>query len=56
MLALLLRATAAYGVVLAAHLTTIVICFAVAPYTRFVHAAYRFLAIVADNIERGPGG
>ena len=52
---LLLRATPAYGVVLVAHLTTIVICFAVAPYTRFMHAVYRFLAIVADNLERGPG-
>jgi hypothetical protein len=35
-----------------AHLTTIVVCFAVVPYTRFMHAVYRFLAIVADNIER----
>jgi citrate/tricarballylate utilization protein len=52
MLTLLLRATPAYGVLLVAHLTTIVICFVVAPYTRFVHAGYRFLALVADNIER----
>jgi citrate/tricarballylate utilization protein len=51
MLTLLLRATPAYGLVLVAHLATIVVCFAVAPYTRFVHAVYRFLAIVADNIE-----
>lgn len=52
MLTLLLRATPAYGLVLVAHLATIVVCFAVLPYTRFMHAAYRFLAIVADNIER----
>ena len=52
MLTLLLRATPAYGLVLVAHLATIVVCFAVLPYTRFVHAVYRFLAIVADNIER----
>ena len=52
MLTLLLRATPAYGLVLVAHLATIVICFAVLPYTRFVHAVYRFLAIVADNIAR----
>jgi citrate/tricarballylate utilization protein len=38
--------------VLVAHLATIVVCFAVLPYTRFVHAVYRFLAIVADNMER----
>jgi citrate/tricarballylate utilization protein len=55
MLTLLLRATPAYGMVLVAHLTTILICFAVAPYTRFVHAVYRFLAIVADNIELSRG-
>jgi citrate/tricarballylate utilization protein len=52
MLTLLLRATPAYGLVLVAHLATIVVCFAVLPYTRFVHAVYRFLAIVADNMER----
>jgi citrate/tricarballylate utilization protein len=53
MLTLLLRATPAYGLVLVAHLTTIVVCFAVVPYTRFMHAVYRFLAIAADNIEAG---
>ena len=52
MLTLLLRATPAYGLLLVAHLATIVVCFAVLPYTRFVHAVYRFLAIVADNTER----
>ena len=52
MLTLVLRASPAYGVLLVAHLTTIVICFAAAPYTRFAHAGYRFLALVADNIER----
>jgi len=52
MLTLLLRTTPAYGLVLVAHLATIVVCFAVAPYTRFMHAVYRFLAIVGDNIER----
>ena len=56
MLTLLLRATPAYGLVLVAHLTTIVICFAVAPYTRFVHGVYRFLAIAADSIEARHAG
>jgi citrate/tricarballylate utilization protein len=55
MLTLLLRATPAYGLMLVAHLATIVVCFAVAPYTRFMHAVYRFLAIAADNIEAGGG-
>jgi citrate/tricarballylate utilization protein len=52
MLTLLLRATPAYGLLLVAHLATIVVCFAVVPYTRFMHAVYRFLAIVGDNVER----
>jgi citrate/tricarballylate utilization protein len=56
MLTLLLRATPAYGPVLILHLTTIVVCFCVFPYTRFMHAVYRFLAIVADNIEAARGG
>ena len=52
MLTLLLRATPAYGLVLVAHVATIVVCFAVLLDSRFVHAVYCFLAIVADNIER----
>jgi citrate/tricarballylate utilization protein len=56
MLTLLLRATPAYGLLLVAHLTTIVVCFAIVPYTRFMHAVYRFLAIVADTIERRRAG
>jgi citrate/tricarballylate utilization protein len=56
MLTLLLRATPAYGLALVAHLTTIVICFGIVPYTRFVHSAYRFLAIAADNIESRRAG
>jgi citrate/tricarballylate utilization protein len=52
LLTLLLRATPAFGLVLVIHLATIVVCFAIAPYTRFVHAGYRFLALVADAIEQ----
>ncbi len=51
LLTLALRATPAYGLVLIAHLATIVVCFCIAPYTRFAHSVYRLLAIVADNIE-----
>ena len=56
LLTLLLRATPAYGLVLIAHLATIVVCFCIAPYTRFAHAVYRVLAIVADNIETARAG
>ena len=52
LLTLLLRATPAFGLVLVIHLATIVVCFAIAPYTRFVHAGYRYLALVADAIEQ----
>jgi citrate/tricarballylate utilization protein len=52
LLTLLLRATPAFGLILVIHLATIVVCFAIAPYTRFVHAGYRFLALVADAIEQ----
>jgi citrate/tricarballylate utilization protein len=51
LLTLLLRATPAYGLILLAHLATIVVCFCLAPYTRFAHSVYRLLAIVADNVE-----
>ena len=55
LLTLLLRATPAFGLILVAHLATIVVCFAIVPYTRFVHAGYRFLAIVSDNLEQRAG-
>ena len=51
LLTLLFRATPAYGVILITHLAAIVVCFCVAPYTRFAHSVYRVLAIVADNID-----
>jgi hypothetical protein len=51
LLTLLFRATPAYGLILIAHLATIVVCFCLAPYTRFAHSVYRLLAIVADNVE-----
>ena len=38
--------------ILVAHLATIVICFSVAPYSRFAHIGFRFLALVCDNLER----
>jgi len=56
LLTLLLRATPAFGLILVIHLATIVVCFAIAPYTRFVHAGYRFLALVADASEQRRAG
>ena len=43
---LVLRDTAAFGPVLVIHLATVVACFALAPYTKFMHVIYRFLALV----------
>jgi citrate/tricarballylate utilization protein len=52
MLTLIFRDTPAYGLILVTHLSTIVICFTIAPYTTMVHAAYRLLAIIADALEQ----
>jgi len=56
LLTLALRATPGYGLVLITHLATIVVCFCIAPYTRFAHSVYRLLAIVADSIEAARAG
>lgn len=50
-LTLVLRDTAAFGVILLIHLGAIVYCFAVAPYTKFMHGVYRLLAIYQDELE-----
>jgi citrate/tricarballylate utilization protein len=49
LLTLVLRDTAAFGPVLAIHLAAVVACFAIAPYTKFMHVIYRFLALVHDS-------
>jgi citrate/tricarballylate utilization protein len=46
------RTTSAYGLVLIVHLAAIGLTFAAAPYSKFVHLIYRFLALVRDNLER----
>lgn len=51
LLTLVLRDTVAFAPVLAVHLAAVVACFAVAPYTKFMHVVYRFLALVHDNAE-----
>ena len=52
LLTLVLRDTAAFAPVLGVHLAAVVACFAIAPYTKFMHVVYRFLALVHDNAER----
>jgi citrate/tricarballylate utilization protein len=55
LLTLVLRDTAAFGAVLAVHLAIVVACFAIAPYTKFMHVIYRFLALVRDSAESAGG-
>jgi citrate/tricarballylate utilization protein len=52
LLLLLLRATPAMGVLLAVHLGVILALFLSLPYGKFVHAIYRFAALVRYAIER----
>jgi citrate/tricarballylate utilization protein len=53
---LLARGTDAFGVIYLLHLAAIVLCFAVAPYTKFMHIVFRFAALVRDNLERAQAG
>jgi citrate/tricarballylate utilization protein len=48
LLTLIGRDTPAFGIILAVHLATVVACFAIAPYTKFMHVIYRFLALVHE--------
>jgi len=52
LLTLVLRGTAAFAPVLVIHLCAVMVSFAIFPYTKFVHAIYRFLALVHDASER----
>jgi citrate/tricarballylate utilization protein len=49
---LFVRGSSAFGVVFAIHLTLVVGCFAVAPYTKAVHFIFRLLSLMKDNLER----
>jgi citrate/tricarballylate utilization protein len=46
-----LRTTPVFSILLVIHLAVIAMCFAVAPYSKFVHAVYRYLALVQDRLE-----
>lgn len=47
----LARHTAALDLVLLVHLAAVALCFTVAPYSKFMHIVYRFLALVRDAAE-----
>ena len=49
---LFLRETRAMGVLLAVHLGVVLALFLTLPYGKFVHALYRFAALVRFHIER----
>jgi citrate/tricarballylate utilization protein len=51
LLTLVVRDTAAFGPVLYVHLVAVAACFAIAPYTKFMHVIYRFLALVRHNSD-----
>lgn len=51
LLLLLLRETGAMGVLLAVHLGLVVALFIVMPYGKFIHAVYRYAALVRNAIE-----
>ena len=55
LLLLALRATGAMGVALAAHLGFVLALFVMLPYSRMVHGAYRFVALLRDAREVGKG-
>ena len=54
LLLLVLRATAAMGVLLDIHLGTVAALFVTLPYGKFAHAVYRYAALVRYRLETGP--
>ncbi len=52
MLTLVLRGTGAMSAMLTLHLASLVALYATAPYGKFVHAVYRFLALLKNRAEQ----
>jgi citrate/tricarballylate utilization protein len=52
LLLMILRETAVMGILLAIHLGVVVGLFIVMPYGKFVHAIYRYTALIRYAIER----
>jgi citrate/tricarballylate utilization protein len=52
LLTLFVRHTPVFGVVYLVHLASVALSFGMAPYSKFVHLIYRFMAVVRDNLER----
>jgi citrate/tricarballylate utilization protein len=52
LLLLALRETAAMGLTLALHLGAVMALFITLPYGKFVHAVYRFAALVRYHVEQ----
>lgn len=46
------RATAAMGLLLTVHLGAVLAFFVLLPYSKFVHAGYRFLALLIEAMEQ----
>lgn len=49
---LFVRDTPAFGVVFLIHISAVLAAFAMAPYSKFVHVLFRFLALLRDEAER----
>jgi citrate/tricarballylate utilization protein len=52
MLTLALRNSSAMGITLTLHLALVAALFICAPYGKFVHVVYRFLALVRNRVEQ----
>jgi citrate/tricarballylate utilization protein len=52
LLTLVVRATSLFAPVFVVHLASVIVAFAVAPYTKFVHWVYRLLAIYKHNLDQ----
>lgn len=51
---LVTRTSVVFAPALVLHLAAVIVAFAIAPYTKFVHWVYRVLSIYKDNTERAP--